>query len=109
MGTAFLVVASVLFGLLGTAEAQALESATTFNRMFPLPSSQSLSETELVGKKLFLQTCSTCHLPGLPIFEAYAPILDSELISMRGEEYFRKYVMHGSRQDARISVQPAAS
>ena len=109
VGSTFLLVAGVLCGLPANAQAQALERATTVNHIFPLPSSRSLSGTELAGKKLFLQVCSTCHLPGLPIFEAYAPILDGKLISTRGEEHVREYVTHGSRRmpGFQYSLQPA--
>src|SRR5436309_20112 len=46
------------------------------NFIVPLPDEGSLSSTLRRGKKLFVQRCSVCHLPGLPIYDSYAPLLD---------------------------------
>ena len=79
--------------------AQRLEGhKAAINSVFPLPSSRLLSDTERAGKNLFLQACSTCHLPGLPVADAYAPILDSKVLGKRGEDGFRQYTLVGSRR-----------
>ena len=68
----------------------------SINSIIPLPSSRSLSATQLAGKKLFLQRCSICHLPGLPTYKTYAPLLDGKIIAAKGEPEVREYILHGS-------------
>ena len=104
-----LVVAGVLFGLLGTAEAQALERATTFNRMFPLPSSQSLSETELGWQEAVSPNMFHLPLAGIADLRGLCPNprQRADLHARRG---IFSQVRHARlSQDARISVLPAAS
>jgi len=66
------------------------------NYIVPLPSSRSLSATQLAGKKLFVQRCSVCHLPGLPTYKHYGPLLDGKLIAARGEAAEREQISNGS-------------
>jgi mono/diheme cytochrome c family protein len=62
----------------------------------PLPPSRSLSTAQLAGKKLFVQRCSVCHLPALPSYSAYGPLLDRKLVASRGEAAIRERIVHGS-------------
>jgi mono/diheme cytochrome c family protein len=62
----------------------------------PLPSIKALSAAQAAGKKLFVQRCSVCHLPALPSYTAYGPLLDKNLVEDRGEEAIRLQVMQGS-------------
>jgi mono/diheme cytochrome c family protein len=62
----------------------------------PLPPSKTLSIAELAGKKLFVQRCSVCHLPALPSYSVYGPVLDRKLVASRGEAAIRERIMHGS-------------
>lgn len=72
--------------------------ATSTNSILPLPSSRSLSATQLAGKILFVQRCSVCHLPGLAIFDTYGPLLDSRLVTSQVEATAREIIMKGSRR-----------
>jgi streptogramin lyase len=58
-------------------------------------SSKPATQTTM-GKKLFLQRCSLCHLGVPPSFETYGPSLHKELVAERGEEAVRKTIMGGS-------------
>jgi mono/diheme cytochrome c family protein len=62
----------------------------------PLPSIKSLTSAQAAGKKLFVQRCSVCHLPALPSYTAYGPVLDGAVVADRGEEAVRLQIMHGS-------------
>lgn len=101
------VLALMLCGLLfaGVAEAQTTEaskkqSAPVATRstadIVPLPSIKSLTTAQAAGKKLFVQKCSVCHLPALPSYTAYGPLLDKTLVSDRGEEATRQQIQFGS-------------
>jgi mono/diheme cytochrome c family protein len=61
-----------------------------------LPSSKSLSAAQLQGKKLFLERCSVCHLPGMASYSAYGPLLDRKNVASLGEATVRDLVMQGS-------------
>jgi mono/diheme cytochrome c family protein len=74
------------------AEKQAAPKAA----LVPLPPSRSLSASQLAGKKLFVQRCSVCHLPGLPSYSTYGPPLDGKLVASRGEAAIRELILHGS-------------
>jgi len=67
-----------------------------FNYIVPLPSSRTLSPAQLAGKKLFVQRCSVCHLPGNPAFNPVAPLLDGKIIASRGDAAIREKILHGS-------------
>jgi len=57
----------------------------------------SLPEPEKIGKRLFFQSCSFCHL-GMPTkYQTYGPLLDREVIAGLGDEAVRKKIMDGSR------------
>ena len=62
----------------------------------PLPPSKTLSIAELAGKKLFVQRCSVCHLPALPSYSVYGPVLDRKLVASRGEAAIHERIMRGS-------------
>jgi|SRR5882672_1489707 len=62
----------------------------------PLPSIKSLTTAQTAGKKLFVQRCSVCHLPALPSYTAYGPVLDSVVVADRGDEAIRDRILHGS-------------
>jgi len=62
----------------------------------PLPSIKALNASQAAGKKLFVQRCSVCHLPALPSYTAYGPLLDKNLVEERGEETIRMQIMQGS-------------
>ena len=76
-------------------QAQNPLEVTSANNIVPLPSSRSLSATQLAGKILFVQRCSVCHLPG-PIYKPYGPLLDGKLIAFRGEAAEREQIMQGT-------------
>jgi mono/diheme cytochrome c family protein len=78
------------------AEQQAAPKAT--RTIVPLPPSRSLSASQLAGKKLFVQRCSVCHLPGLPSYSTYGPPLDGKLVASRGEAAIRELILHGSER-----------
>jgi mono/diheme cytochrome c family protein len=62
----------------------------------PLPSIKSLTPAQANGKKLFVQRCSVCHLPALPSYTAYGPLLDKNLVEDHGEETERAQIVQGS-------------
>jgi mono/diheme cytochrome c family protein len=62
----------------------------------PLPSSKSLTASQAAGKKLFVQRCSVCHLPALPSYTAYGPLLTSDLVMSRGDGATREQITRGS-------------
>jgi mono/diheme cytochrome c family protein len=75
----------------------------------PLPPSKALSSAALAGKKLFVQRCSVCHLPALPSYSAYGPLLDRKLVASRGEAAIRERILHGSSRMPgwQYTLQPA--
>jgi mono/diheme cytochrome c family protein len=62
----------------------------------PLPSITSLTAAQAAGKKLFVQRCSVCHLPMLPSYTAFGPLLDGKLVALRGDAAVREQIMQGS-------------
>lgn len=62
----------------------------------PLPSIKTLTASQAAGKKLFVQRCSVCHLPALPSYSAYGPLLDTTVVSDRGDQAVRDQIMRGS-------------
>jgi mono/diheme cytochrome c family protein len=62
----------------------------------PLPSSKTLSSAQAAGKKLFVQRCSVCHLPALPSYTAYGPLLNKAMVADRGDDAVRLQIMQGS-------------
>jgi mono/diheme cytochrome c family protein len=71
-------------------------SAVPTSNIVPLPSSKSLAATQFAGKKLFVQKCSVCHLPELPSYTAYGPLLDGKIVAARGDAAIREQIMNGS-------------
>jgi mono/diheme cytochrome c family protein len=59
-------------------------------------SNSPLSETEKVGRTLFMQRCELCHLAVPPRTATLGPLLDGELVAKRGEAEIRKVIMNGS-------------
>jgi len=53
-----------------------------------------LSETELAGRRLFVQRCSVCHDPP----GAWGPWLDQGTVTAAGEPRVRDVIMTGSRR-----------
>jgi mono/diheme cytochrome c family protein len=62
----------------------------------PLPSIKTLTTAQAAGKKLFVQKCSVCHLPALPSYTAYGPLLDNNVVADRGEDAVREQIKGGS-------------
>jgi mono/diheme cytochrome c family protein len=62
----------------------------------PLPSIKVLTPAAAAGKKMFVQRCSICHLPALPSYTAYGPLLDGNLVADRGDDATRRQIMQGS-------------
>jgi mono/diheme cytochrome c family protein len=71
-------------------------AARSVRDIVPLPSIKSLTNAQAAGKKLFVQRCSVCHLPSLPSYTAYGPLLDGALVADRGDETVRRQIMQGS-------------
>jgi mono/diheme cytochrome c family protein len=56
----------------------------------------SVSEKETVGKRLFYQRCSFCHL-GMPTkYQTYGPVLYREVVAGLGEATVREKIGDGS-------------
>ena len=72
------------------------ENGKTPPTVIVLPSNKSLSASQLEGKRLFLQRCSVCHLPGMASYSTYGPLLDRKIIASLGEEAVRDLIVHGS-------------
>jgi mono/diheme cytochrome c family protein len=62
----------------------------------PLPSIKSLTPSQAAGKKLFVQRCAVCHLPALPSYTPYGPLLSGDLIMSLGDAVAREQIMRGS-------------
>ena len=101
------VLALLLCGLLfagvaqaRTAESSKKQSAPASTRstadIVPLPSIKTLTTAQAAGKKLFVQKCSVCHLPELPSYTAYGPLLDGKIVAARGDAAIREQIMNGS-------------
>ena len=55
-----------------------------------------VSEKETVGKRLFYQRCSFCHL-GMPTkYQTYGPVLYREVVTEVGEDTVREKISDGS-------------
>jgi mono/diheme cytochrome c family protein len=54
------------------------------------------SETENVGKRLFFQRCSLCHLGMATKFKTYGPLLYGERMTELGDDAVRTKIMGGS-------------
>jgi mono/diheme cytochrome c family protein len=71
-------------------------STPSTSDIVPLPSITSLTSAQAAGKKLFVQRCSVCHLPALPSYTAFGPLLDGNLVESRGDQAEREQIMRGS-------------
>jgi mono/diheme cytochrome c family protein len=77
-------------------EKEAQVPARPADIVVPLPSIKSLTADQAAGKKLFVQKCSVCHLPELPSYTAYGPLLDGKVVASRGDAAIREQIMRGS-------------
>lgn len=75
---------------------ESVEKKQQTPRIVILPSNTSLTAAQLEGKKLFLQRCSVCHLPGMASYSAYGPVLGSKNVVSLGKATVRDRIMHGS-------------
>jgi mono/diheme cytochrome c family protein len=75
---------------------QSQAAAQALHDVVPLPSIKSLSPEQASGKRLFVQRCSVCHLPALPSYSAYGPLLDKTLVEDRGDDAVRLQIAQGS-------------
>ena len=75
---------------------QAAGAARSGHDIVPLPSIKSLTAEQAAGKKLFVQRCSVCHLPALPSYTSYGPIVDGSVVAERGEDAIRRQIEQGS-------------
>ena len=64
--------------------------------LVPLPSIKSLTLSQVSGKKLFVQRCSVCHLPALPSYSTYGPVLSGDLVVSLGDAFVREQIMRGT-------------
>jgi mono/diheme cytochrome c family protein len=71
-------------------------SARSAGDIVPLPSIKSLTASQAAGKKLFVQRCAVCHLPALPSYTAYGPLLSGNLVMSQGDAAKREQIMRGS-------------
>jgi mono/diheme cytochrome c family protein len=71
-------------------------SAQPSKDIVPLPSVKSLNPSQVSGKKLFVQRCSVCHLPALPSYSTYGPVLSGDLIISLGDTFVREQISHGT-------------
>jgi mono/diheme cytochrome c family protein len=70
--------------------------ARTAGDIVPLPTIKSLTAPQAAGKKLFVQRCAVCHLPALPSYTTYGPLLSGSVISALGDEAARAQISGGS-------------
>jgi mono/diheme cytochrome c family protein len=76
----------------------ARSSARPAKDIVPLPSVKSLTPSQVSGKKLFVQRCSVCHLPALPSYSTYGPVLSGDLIIVLGDTFVREQIMRGTNR-----------
>ena len=72
------------------------ENSQPLPTIIVLPSNKSLSAAQLEGKRVFLQRCSICHLPGMASYSTYGPLLDRKIVASLGEETVRDLIARGS-------------
>jgi hypothetical protein len=81
-------------------EATQKDDASSLGRpskeIVPLPSVKSLNPSQVSGKKLFVQRCSVCHLPALPSYSTYGPVLSGDLVTSLGDVFVREQISHGT-------------
>ena len=75
---------------------EAGKQARSTGDIVPLPSIKLLTAPQAAGKKLFVQRCSVCHLPALPSYATYGPVLSGAVISALGDEAARVQISGGS-------------
>jgi mono/diheme cytochrome c family protein len=71
-------------------------SARAAGDIVPLPSIRSLTASQAAGKKSFVQRCAVCHLPALPSYTSYGPLLSGDLMMSWGDAAAREQIMRGS-------------
>jgi mono/diheme cytochrome c family protein len=104
MKVAILIACGLLFPGLSVAQSSgsALKDVDRANSsratkdIVPLPSIKTLTAGQAAGKKLFVQRCSVCHLPALPSYTAFGPLLDGNIVTSWGEEAIRQRIQSGS-------------
>ncbi|HET6145666.1 MAG TPA: cytochrome c [Candidatus Acidoferrales bacterium] len=74
----------------------ARSSGSPSKDIVPLPSVKSLNSFQASGKKLFVQRCSVCHLPALPSYSTYGPVLSGGLIISLGDAFVHEQISHGT-------------
>jgi len=79
-----------------TQKDDARSSAQSAKDLVPLPSVKSLTPSQVSGKKLFVQRCSVCHLPALPSYSTYGPVLSGDFIISLGDTFVYEQIMRGS-------------
>jgi mono/diheme cytochrome c family protein len=71
-------------------------SARPAGDVVPLPSIKTLTPSQAVGKKLFVQRCAVCHLPALPSYTTYGPLLSGDFLVSQSDAFVREQIMRGS-------------
>jgi mono/diheme cytochrome c family protein len=56
----------------------------------------TLSETQILGRRIFQQRCAICHTESTPGARRYGPVLSKELID-GNEETIRDFITNGSK------------
>jgi mono/diheme cytochrome c family protein len=56
----------------------------------------SLSETQILGRRIFQQRCAICHTESTPGARRYGPVLSKELVD-GNEETIRDFITNGSK------------
>jgi mono/diheme cytochrome c family protein len=56
----------------------------------------SLSDQQILGRRVFRQRCGVCHLPPVPGAKLYGPALYKQLIA-GNEDSTREFIMNGSK------------
>jgi mono/diheme cytochrome c family protein len=56
----------------------------------------TLSETQILGRRIFQQRCAICHTESTPGARRYGPVLSKELVD-GNEETIRDFITNGSK------------
>ena len=56
----------------------------------------TLSETQILGRRIFQQRCAICHTESTPGARRYGPVLSRELVD-GNEETIRDFITNGSK------------
>ena len=55
-----------------------------------------LNDQQTLGRRVFQQRCSICHLPPVPGAKVYGPTLSKEMV-IGNEDVIRGFIMNGSK------------